>query len=139
MSQEECQDYLCVIYGLMPQDIPATYDGCSKEFLIKHALSCPKGGLILERQDDATKGRVAIGARAPTPSTTSYKNQINSRTLEGGTTGDGERQGKRMAEGGTEITGVDQGGRGNGRSVNKLLGWRGGQDRYQYLHSRGQM
>ena len=39
LSQEEFQDNLCLRYGLMPQDIPATCDGCSKKFLIEHGLS----------------------------------------------------------------------------------------------------
>ena len=39
LSQEELQDNLRLRYGLMLQDIPATCDGCSTEFLIEHALS----------------------------------------------------------------------------------------------------
>ena len=38
-SREEFQDNLCLRYGLMPQDILATYDGCGKRFPIEHALS----------------------------------------------------------------------------------------------------
>ena len=47
LSQEEFQDNLRLRYGMMPQDIPATCDGCGKKFLIKHALSFPKVGLFL--------------------------------------------------------------------------------------------
>ena len=39
LSQEEFWDNLCLRYRLMPQDIPATFDGCGKRFLIEHALS----------------------------------------------------------------------------------------------------
>ena len=39
LSWEELQDNLCLRYGLMPQDIPATCDGCGKKFSIEHALS----------------------------------------------------------------------------------------------------
>ena len=39
LSREEFRDNLCLRYGLMPQDIPATCDSCSKKFLIEHALS----------------------------------------------------------------------------------------------------
>ena len=46
-------DNLCLRYGLMPQDIPATCNGCGKRFSIEHALSCPKGGLVLARHNDA--------------------------------------------------------------------------------------
>ena len=52
----------------MPQDIPATYDGCGKKFSIEHALSCPKGGLVLARHDAAAKEWGALGDRALVPS-----------------------------------------------------------------------
>ena len=55
LSLEEFRDNLCHRYGLMPQDIPATCDGCGKKFSIEHALSCPKGGLVLAWHDDAEK------------------------------------------------------------------------------------
>ena len=32
LSREEFRDNLCLRYGLMPQDIPATCDGCGKKF-----------------------------------------------------------------------------------------------------------
>ena len=53
LSREKFRYNLCLGYGLMPQDIPSTCDGCVKVFLIEHALSFPKGGLVLERHDDA--------------------------------------------------------------------------------------
>ena len=31
LSRGEFRDNLCLRYGLMPQDIPATYDGCGKK------------------------------------------------------------------------------------------------------------
>ena len=55
LSQEEFQDNLRLRYGLMPQDISATCDGCGKRFLIEHTLSCPKGGLVMAWNDDAAK------------------------------------------------------------------------------------
>ena len=33
LSWEEFRDNLCIRYGLMPQDIPATCDGCGKKFV----------------------------------------------------------------------------------------------------------
>ena len=68
LSWEEFRDNLRLRYGLMPQDIPATRDGCGKKFSIDHALSCPKGGLVLARHDNAAKEWVALGARALVPS-----------------------------------------------------------------------
>ena len=47
LSWEEFRDNIRLIYGLIPQDIPATCDGCGKRFLIEHALLCPKYGLVL--------------------------------------------------------------------------------------------
>ena len=38
LSLEEFWDNLRLRYGLMPQDIPKTCDGCGKKFLIEHAL-----------------------------------------------------------------------------------------------------
>ena len=43
LSQEELKDNLCLRYGLMPQDIPATFNGFGKMLLIKYALLCEKG------------------------------------------------------------------------------------------------
>ena len=55
LYQEEFRDNLRLRYGLMLQDIPATCDGWGKKFLIQHALSCLKGGLVLMRHDAAAK------------------------------------------------------------------------------------
>ena len=46
LSQEEFWDHLRLRYGMIPQDIPVTCDGCGKKFLIEHVLSCPRGGLF---------------------------------------------------------------------------------------------
>ena len=76
----------------MPQDIPTTCDGCGKKFLIEHSLSCPKGGLVLERHDDAAKEWGALGSQALVPSAITYKLKINSRPVQGESTGVGARQ-----------------------------------------------
>ena len=76
----------------MPQDIPATCDDCGKKFSIEHALSFPKGGLVLARHDDAAKEWGALGYRDLVPSAITYEPKINSRTLQGGRTGAGARQ-----------------------------------------------
>ena len=72
LSWEEFQDNLCLRYELMSQEISATCDGCGERFLIKNALSCPKGGLVLARNDDAAKKWGTIVARALLPSAISY-------------------------------------------------------------------
>ena len=55
LSREEFQDNLRLRYGLIPQYIPATCDGCGKKFLIENALSFPKGGLVIARHNDTKK------------------------------------------------------------------------------------
>ena len=89
MSKEEFQDNLRLRYGLMPQEIPATCDGCGKHFSFKHALSCPKGGLVLARHDDATKEWGALGSQDLAPSAITYEPKINSRTVQWERTGAG--------------------------------------------------
>ena len=101
----------------MPQDIPATCDSCGKKFLIYHALSCPNGGLVLARYDDAAKVWGALGSRALVPSAITYEPKINSRTVQGERTGAGARQEGGDADCGTEAVGKSQGGR--VRTVNK--------------------
>ena len=101
MYQEEYQDNLRLIYGLMPQDIPVTCDGCSKTFSIKHALSCPNVGLVLARHYDAAKECSVLGARAPIPSSITYEPKINSRKVQGEKTRVGDRQDGGIADGST--------------------------------------
>ena len=72
LSQEEFRNNLCLRYGLMPQDIFATCDGCGKNFLIDHAVSCPKGGLLMARHNDDGKEWGALGARALVPIAITY-------------------------------------------------------------------
>ena len=83
MSWEESRDNLCLRYGLMPQDILVTYDGCGKKFLIEHSLSCPKVGFILVWHDNTIKEWGVLAVWALIPSNISYKPQINSRTVQG--------------------------------------------------------
>ena len=56
----------------MPQDIPATWYVCGKKLSIEHALSFPKGGLVLARQDDAAKEWGALGSQTLVPSAFTY-------------------------------------------------------------------
>ena len=109
LSWEEFRDNLRLRYGLMPQDIPATCDGCGKKFLIEHALSCPKGGLVLARHNDAAKEWGALRARALVPSAIFYEPKINSKTVQGERTGAGAWQEGGTADGGTDTVGKVQG------------------------------
>ena len=107
LSWEKFWDNLRFRYGLMPQDIPATCDGCSKKFSIENAISCPKGGIVIARHDDDAKYWGALGARALTPSAITYEPKINSRTVQGERTGAGAQQ---------------EGGEANGYGEAKLIG-----------------
>ena len=100
----------------MPQDIPATCNGCSKKLLIEHAISCPKGGLVMVQHDDTSKEWGAFGPQDLVPSSITYKPNINSRTSQGERTGAGSRQDGVTANGGTTTVGEAQGG--NRRTVN---------------------
>ena len=116
LSREEFRDNLCLRYGLMPEDIPATCDIFGKKCSIEHALSCPMGGLVLEKNNNAAKEWGDLGARALVPGAFTYEQKINSSTVQG------ERNGARaQQEGGeadivTDTVGEAQ--RGRGRTVN---------------------
>ena len=83
LSQKEFRYNICLIYGLMPQDIPTTCDGCGNKFLIEHTISCPKGGIVLARHDDAAKVWGSLGAWSLFPSAISYKPKISSSSVQG--------------------------------------------------------
>ena len=82
-SWEELCGNLRLRYGLMHQDILATCDGCDDKFLIKHALSYPKGGLVLVWYDDAAKEWGALGSQSLTPIAIYYKPKTSIRTVQG--------------------------------------------------------
>ena len=85
-----------------------TCDGCSEKFSIGHALSCPKGGLVLLWHEDTAKEGGALGSRALIPSTITYKPKINSRTVQVERTGAGAQQGGGTADGLTDTIGEAQ-------------------------------
>ena len=57
----------------------------------KHALSFPKGGLVLALNDNAANEWEALGAWALIPSAITYKHKIHSMTVQGERTGAGVR------------------------------------------------
>ena len=93
----------------MPQDIPTTCNGCGNRFTIDHALSCPKGGLVLARYDDAEKEWGALVSRALISSAITYEPKINSRTVQRERTGLGAWQDGGAANGRAEILGESLG------------------------------
>ena len=102
----------------MPPGISATCNVCGKRFLINHALSFPKGGLVLVWHDNAAKEWVALGSRALVPSAITYEPKINSRILAGERTRNGARQEGGIDKDGAKILGESQGGGSSGQTVN---------------------
>ena len=118
ISQEELRYNIRLRYGLMPQDIPTTCNGCGKKFLIEHYLSSPKGDLVLAWHADAAKEWGALRAQVLNPSDITYEPKINNRTVQGERTGDGARQEGETDKGSVEIVGEVQGGGINERARN---------------------
>ena len=52
LSPTEFRDGLRLRYGLTPQNLPDQCDGCHERFTVDHAMSCRRGGLIIQRHDD---------------------------------------------------------------------------------------
>ena len=90
-SREEFWDNLCLWYGLIPLNLPTDCSGFKKKFTVDHTLPCPKEGLLLVSHDDTTNEWGALGGRVLTPSAIYYEPHINSRMVQGGRTGSGER------------------------------------------------
>ena len=84
--------------------------------MIEHALSCPKGGLVMAWHDDATKEWGAHGSRDLFPSAVTYEPKINSRTFQGERTRVGAQQEEGGANDGTDTVGAAPGSR--ARTVN---------------------
>ena len=73
----------------MPLNLPVDCSSCGKKFLLPHALSCPKGGLVLAQHNDEAKEWGALSAWDINPSFISYQPKINSRTVQGERNGSG--------------------------------------------------
>ena len=66
----------------MPQDIPATCEGCGDKLSIDKSLSYPLGCLILERHDYASNEWGTLESWDLTPSAKYYETLIISRTVQ---------------------------------------------------------
>ena len=67
-SQEKLRDNLYLRYGLMPQDTHMTCNGFNNNLFIYHAISYPRGDLVLVRHDKAASECGALGAQPLTSS-----------------------------------------------------------------------
>ena len=48
----EFRDALALRYLRMPTGLPNRYDGCGESFTLQHGLDCPKGSLIIKRNNE---------------------------------------------------------------------------------------
>ena len=87
VSWEEFQENLLLRYGIVNLNLPTDCDVYGKKLLVPHALSCPKGGLVLARHNDYAKEWGALSARDLKPGVISYEPKINSSTVQGEVTG----------------------------------------------------
>ncbi|CEM26585.1 unnamed protein product [Vitrella brassicaformis CCMP3155] len=67
LSGDAFRDGLAVLYGYRPSNLPSSCPGCGSAFTLTHALDCPKGGLVIQRQNELRDvigdvGRMAFGA-----------------------------------------------------------------------------
>jgi hypothetical protein len=51
LSAEEFRDSLRLRLGLQPASLPQLCDGCGERFSVEHAMSCKKGGLVVQRHN----------------------------------------------------------------------------------------
>lgn len=68
LTAEEFRDSLRLRHGLTPKHLPKWCDGCHRSFSVGHALSCPVGGLIMQRHQTLATEWHQLCAAALTPS-----------------------------------------------------------------------
>jgi hypothetical protein len=71
LSADEFRDGVRLRLGLQPTALPPRCDGCDERFTIDHAMSCRKGGLILQRHNDLVTTWGQLCGQALSPSTVS--------------------------------------------------------------------
>jgi hypothetical protein len=78
LSAEEFRDGLRLRFGLTPNALPTRCDGCGARFTTEHAMSCRKGGLILQRHNDIAAEWGSLCSQAHTSSCVSDEPLIHS-------------------------------------------------------------
>jgi hypothetical protein len=68
LAPDEFRDSLRLRFGLAPKALPTRCDGCDARFTTEHALSCRKGGLVLQRHNDVAAEWGQLCGQALTPS-----------------------------------------------------------------------
>ena len=83
LSAEEFRDSIRLRLGLTPHSLPHRCEGCGERFTTDHAMSCRKGGLILQRHNDIATEWGQLCAQALTPSVVTDEPLIqNSRDVQ---------------------------------------------------------
>ena len=81
LSKGEFRDGLSLRYGLEIKDLPKKCDGCNAKFSVNHALSCKKGGLVVNRHNEVKDEVAYLAALATSPGKVRDKPNIHiSRT-----------------------------------------------------------
>jgi hypothetical protein len=77
LSGGEFRDSLRLRYGIAPEGLPGTCDGCGSRFTVDHALTCSRGGLITLRHNDVAKEWGHLCSVAYTPAAISDEPRIH--------------------------------------------------------------
>ena len=73
MSKDEFFDNVRLQYGWKPVGLCERCDGCNAPFTMEHTLGCKKGGLVVQRHDNARDKAGALAAMSLTLLRVSYK------------------------------------------------------------------
>ena len=73
LSREELQDSILLQNSIMLLNPYTDCDGFGKRFLVPHDLSCPKGGLFMERHINTSEEWGALSAQVINPLYILYK------------------------------------------------------------------
>jgi hypothetical protein len=68
LSAAEFRDALLLRYAWSPPDLPSQCDGCLQKLIIRHALECKTGGLVILRHNKIRDKLSALASKALSPS-----------------------------------------------------------------------
>ena len=88
-SREKFKENILLQYGIVTLNFRTYCGGFGKKIFVPHALSCPKGGRVLARHNDATQEWSTLLARDLNLSCIFYESKIKSRTAYGERNGSG--------------------------------------------------
>jgi hypothetical protein len=68
LSAVEFRDALNMRYARTPPGLQPSCDGCNQKFSVRHALQCPKGGLVISRHDEIRDELIDLASKTFSPS-----------------------------------------------------------------------